>query len=192
MRFFGLSLNTYIKILSVLAYVSVIAWLYFLPPATIINALGIQNSYLLLFFMAFIGGISTFVTIPYVFVMAGLAIGGLNPILLGLVAATGELTGDSTSYWLGYYASGFLPKPAQAWFNRLSTWYVKYPRLMPIIFFFYGGFTPFSNDFVTIPMAMMRYGFWKVMIPLGLGNIVYNVGIAVLSLYAYGFVSTWL
>lgn len=175
--------KTYAQLFGIFSYLAVILWLYLLTPEQIIAALGIQNSYLLLFVMAFIGGISTFVVIPYVFVMVGLAFGGLDPFVLGFIAATGEALGDCTSYWLGRYMSGVLPPVTHRWLDRLITLYSKKPRLLPLFCFCYGAFIPFSNDFVTIPMGMSRYSFWKTMLPLWLGNIVYNTGVTLIALY---------
>ena len=59
---------------------------------------------------------------------------------------------------------------------------------MPIAFFLYDSLVPLSNDFIVISMGLARYPFWRVMIPLGLGNLVFNISLAYLALYVYGFI----
>src|SRR3989338_11635762 len=64
------------------------------------------------------------------------------------------------------------------------------PPLLPVLFFAYGSSVPFSNDIITIPMGFLRYPFWRVMLPPRLGNLVFNVTLSFLAIYAYGALAT--
>ena len=37
----------------------------------------------------------------------------------------------------------------------------------------------------TIPAGMAKIHYWRMMVPLGIGNIIFNVTFALLSVYAY-------
>ncbi len=95
--------------------------------------------------------------------------------------------GDSTSYLVGYHGVTILPKGLQKILKRLLDYFMRYPRALPFFFFFYGACIPFSNDFIVVTMGLARYPFWRVFIPLGLGNLVFNIGLAYLAIYAYSF-----
>lgn len=162
-------------------------FLLYSSPEKLINFIGIENAYFLIFVLAFIGGLSTFSGVPYHLVLIALATGGLNPVFLGLSASFGVMLGDSTSYLIGYHGSAIFPGPVQNFLRKLLSYFMKHPKLLPLFFLFYGSFVPFSNDFIVITMGLARYPFWRVMIPLGMGNIIFNVSLAFLAIYANGF-----
>lgn len=58
------------------------------------------------------------------------------------------------------------------------------PWVVPSALFLYGSLIPFSNDFIVISLGVAHYPFWKVMIPLGLGNITFNIWLAFAGAYA--------
>ncbi|OGI21505.1 MAG: hypothetical protein A2808_00490 [Candidatus Moranbacteria bacterium RIFCSPHIGHO2_01_FULL_55_24] len=154
-------------------------------PENILGFIGVENAYLLIFFLALLGGLTTFSGIPFHLVLIALATGGLNPFLLGTVTAIGVMLGDSTSYYIGHQGRSLMSPRLQSMLERLSFVQQKYPKLLPIFFFLYGSLLPLSNDVITIPMGLLRYPFWRVMIPLGLGNLVFNISLALVAAYAY-------
>lgn len=174
-----------------LGFVVVSTFFYFVSPEDAIAAFGVDNSYIFLFLLAFFSGLLAFSGIPYHWVLIAFAVGGLDPFLLGIAAATGVIIGDSTSYLVGYYGHHVVPDKLRQPIKRLSSFMYRYPRLVPAFFFVYGSIAPFSNDLVGITMGVARYPFWRVMVPLGLGNLVFNVTIAYLALYAYPIIETF-
>lgn len=157
----------------------------FVSPEQIINTIGVNNAYLLIFFLAFLGGVSTFSSVPYHLVVVSMAAGGLNPFVLGVSAASGVMLGDSTSYYLGHRGSLFIPKQFQKFFSRLHTLIIHHPKLFPWFCFLYGMLIPFSNDFITITAGLIRFPFWKVILPLGIGNLLFNTAIAYIAANYY-------
>ena len=158
---------------------------YYSSPEKLIGWIGVQNSYLLIFILAFIGGLSTFSGVPYHLVLITLASGGANPLLLGTVTAVGVMIGDSTSYLLGYEGSEIIPARVQSIMEKIFAFGQKHPTALPVFFFLYGALTPFSNDFLVIPAGLAKYPFKKIMIPLALGNMVFNILLAYSGSYAY-------
>jgi len=144
--------------------------IYQFPPTQIVEQLGINNGYAIAFVLAFFGGLSTFISIPYHLVVFTLATGGLNPVVLGIAAGSGVFLGDSTSYLVGYKGRNILPLYLQRIFQKFCGWCITRPSwLAPLAIFSYGAFVPFSNDFLVISMGLARYLYWKLMVPLGLG-----------------------
>ncbi len=167
------------------------ATLYFLSPETIISYIGISNAYGLIFVLAFLGGMMTFSGVPYHLILIAFVASGLNPYLLGVLAGLGVTMGDSTSYFLGYFGRAALTGHMQKILEKMEYFKEKYPRILPVIFFSYASLVPFSSDVLTIPAGLIRYPFWRLMIPLALGSMVFNITLALLGVYAYDFVKTF-
>ncbi len=167
-------------------------FLYFFPPAEAVETLGIRNGYALAFVLAFFGGLSTFITVPYHLAVATLGAGGLNPLFLGIAAGTGIFLGDSISYLIGYRGHGIVPSRLQKIFQRFCGWCLTHPTwLASTVIFLYGALVPFSNDFITISMGLARFPYWRLMIPLGLGNVVFNTGAALAGAYGLQAIFHW-
>lgn len=165
-----------------------VAWtslVYQFSPDEVIEKLGVRNGYVLAFVAAFLAGISTFISAPYALVIITLGAGGLSPIFIGLVSALGLFLGDSTSYILGYYGHHVVPTGLQEELQKVNTWLMarKHAWTVLVLIFLYGAFFPFSNDLVVISFGLVRYPFWRVMTPLALGSIVFNMILAYLGKY---------
>ncbi|MFA5054531.1 MAG: hypothetical protein WC565_10750, partial [Parcubacteria group bacterium] len=84
-----------------LVFLTWTVFIYQFPPADIVAAIGTENGYVATLLLAFLGGMSVFVSVPYHLVIMTFAAGGVNPWLLGLTASVGQLGGDTVSYLLG-------------------------------------------------------------------------------------------
>jgi membrane protein YqaA with SNARE-associated domain len=156
--------------------------LYQFPPQEIVARLGVTNGYAVAFIAGFLGGVSTFTSVPYAIIVLTLGAGGLAPIILGFMSALGLFLGDITSYFLGYYGHQVVPNKLQERLQKVHQWLTNRERtwIIPIFIFLYGALLPLSNDIVVISFGLARYPMWRVMIPLGLGSIVFN------TILAYG------
>ena len=186
------SLKIFVRVLPFLLFASVSLYFFlYSSPEQLITLVGVENAYLLIFVIAFMGGVTTFSGIPYHLLLITLAISGLNPLFLGIAAACGVMVGDSTSYFLGYSSESIAPGKIKNFFKRLYAYTEHHPKLLALFCFLFGALTPFSNDFITISAGIAKYPFWKVMIPLGLGNLVFNISIAYLATHMYGFLQNF-
>lgn len=183
----------------VLAVISIVLFLGFslvffvvFKPEQIVSDLGGRNAYAALFFIAIAGGFTTFNVISYHLVLVTLAAGGLHPVLLGLLAAGGVSIGDSVSYAVGRQGRVLLSESTTKWFDRITHISQKRPRLMMFLFFLYSTFAPSSNDLLTIPAGIARIPFWQVMVPLFLGNIIFDSTLAYLAARAPELVERYL
>ncbi|MBI2056064.1 MAG: VTT domain-containing protein [Candidatus Sungbacteria bacterium] len=181
-------LKYFLGLLPLIFFISLSLYLFFLSsPERVVDLIGVKNAYALIFILAFLGGLTTFSGVPYHLVLITLAMGDLNPWLLGISAAVGVMLGDTTSYYAGYAGGAVMPKAAQNIFQQWYTYVGKHPKLLPVFCLLYGSLVPLSNDFITISAGIARYPFWRVMIPLAAGNIIFNVSLAYLSSGAYKF-----
>lgn len=161
-----------------------ITFIFFVGVDTLVDYIGTQNAYLLMFLVAGLGGLSTFNSVPYLAVLLVLANTGVDPLLLGLVSALGVMCGDSFSYLLGRTGQSAIPDSLRYIFTAIKNFALNHPRLYPLFCFFYGALCPLSNDFVTIASGIARIPYVKVMVPLALGNVVFNIAVAYASIYA--------
>ncbi len=167
-----------------------VAWtflIYYLSPEGIVDFVGIHNGYLLAFAIAFLGGTSILLPIPYYLVVFTLGAGGLNPILLGLFAGAGLMLGDSTSYFVGYSGREVMPERLRKWGEFLEKQSEKeHSWPLTIFLFIYGAMIPLPNDLVIVPLGIFHYGYKKTVFPVGLGNVIFNTMIAAAGYYGWG------
>ncbi len=165
-----------------------VVFIFFIGAESLVEYIGIQNAYLLMFLVAGLGGLSTFNSVPYLAVLLVLANTGVNPLWLGIASAAGVMCGDSFSYFLGRSGTAAIPQSFQYVFVGIKNFAQNHPRLFPGFCFLYGAICPLSNDFVTIASGMAHISYKKVMVPLAAGNVVFNVMVAYLAVYG----SVWL
>ena len=161
------------------------------PADTIIDKVGSDNAYVLMFALGMIGGFTTFTGIPYHFVLMSLAVGGLDPVALGVCTAVGVMLGDSTMFLIGKQVKDSLPPRVVATIDHFPEYLLKHPRFVTPALVAYGTVSPFSNDFVVASLSMGGYGYWRTILPLTVGNIFYNIALAYLGLYAYDTIIGW-
>jgi hypothetical protein len=160
-------------------------WLVSIPTDTLLGYVGVENVYLFMFLVAFVGSLTTFASIPYPLILLGLAAGGVNPLFIGLASASGVITADSLTFAAVRRGRVLVNDKILGAIERLSTHIKKHPRLLTPGLLMYGTFSPLSNDFAVISLSLMKYKYLRVIPFLAIGNIFYNVGIAFLGVYAY-------
>lgn len=145
-----------------------VALLYFDPEA-IITKVGVKNSYVVLFFLALIGGSSTFTSSSFYGSLVVFAAGGLNPVFMALAAAPGLFLSDVIYYFLGHEARVALLERYDKYVIRISKWLERHPNAAPIAIYVYSGFTPFPGDLLMLVLALVKYPLRKVILPVLLG-----------------------
>ncbi|MFA6523157.1 MAG: hypothetical protein WCS85_02210 [Candidatus Peribacteraceae bacterium] len=177
-----------IYLVPIVVFVTWTVFIYQFSPSDIVAFIGTDHVYLATFLLSFIGGFSVFVSIPYHLVLMTFAAGGVNPWLLGLVCSIGQCCGDSSSYLLGFSGRNVAPGRIAAMMDRFRRWCTERPYWqMAGALTIYGSISPLSNDWILVPMGLARYPYWRVMLPLELGNLVFNTSMALLG--AYGLAS---
>ena len=159
-----------------------ITLLYFFSPEEIVNKIGIKNAYILAFVISFFGGISALGSITFIATLATLSIGGVNPVILGLVAGTSLAIGDIFIFYIGFKGREIIIGKWEKRLDKFSKWTKKrLKKFIPFIAYIYIGLTPFPNDFILIFLAMIKYPFKKLYIPIILGDLTFALLVSVLA-----------
>ena len=78
-----MSLRTVLALVPFLVGITIsLVFFFFLSADTVVDYIGLQNAYILMFVMALLGGMSTFNTVPYFAIILILASAGVNPLWL--------------------------------------------------------------------------------------------------------------
>jgi len=166
--------------------------IYKIPPTEIVDFVGIENGYFLTMVLALIGGTSILFPFPYHIVVFTLAAGGLNPFLLGIFAGTGIMIGDSTSYLIGYTGREIITGRAQKLFKKFYDWMIKKPKwILPTFLYIYVSISPLPNDFIVIPLGFARYPYLRIVVPLWLGSVTFNILLAFAGIYGFEQILQW-
>jgi uncharacterized membrane protein YdjX (TVP38/TMEM64 family) len=178
--------------LIIVATVALSFTLVSIPSERLIALVGTQNVYLFMYLVALGGSITTFASIPYPLVLLGLAAGGINPLAIGLVSALGVCTSDSLTFFAAQKGRVLLSDKLKASLEKVASYVERYPRLVTPGLVLFATFTPLSNDFAVVSLSLMQYKYRQVVIPLAIGNMCANVGVAYLGVYAYDWISNLL
>jgi uncharacterized membrane protein YdjX (TVP38/TMEM64 family) len=155
---------------------------------TIVATIGSENAIYLMTVLGFIGGITTFSGIPYHLILMSLTAGGMSPLWLGIATASGVVFGDSVMYVFSRQVVKVLSSSQVAKLEALAVRIRQNPHLITPGLFLYGLCSPFSNDFVVATFALAGYSYRRIIIPLYLGNIGYNIALGYLGYYAYDWI----
>ncbi|MBU1682943.1 hypothetical protein KJ742_03280 [Patescibacteria group bacterium] len=165
------------RLIDIIIILLIIGWIIFLFAVDlekIIENIGVHNGYLLAFTSSFFGGLVT-VTFASVYpTIIAFALGGLNPIILGIIAAIGLTIANMIYFYLGRksrvvaeYSSTF-----DKYSHRILKWINSKPNwLIPILIWIYVGLSPFPNNLLTTSSGLIDFSYKKIIIPLFLGNI---------------------
>jgi membrane protein YqaA with SNARE-associated domain len=121
-----------------------------------------------------IGNILPFPT-PYTFVVcfSSLPFLQLNPfipILVALIASIGCLVGEMGGYAIGRGASALISEELRDNLNKYQVYLIEHPKTAPLLIFIF-GFTPLNDDFITIPLGIIKYSFIKTVFWCWLGKM---------------------
>ena len=109
-----------------------------------------------------------------------------NPLLLGLVGATGGIIGEITGYMAGYSGSGMIQDSrmyarVEGWMRRWGAWAV-----------FVFAATPFLPlDIAGIVAGAMRFPLWKFLLVAWVGKSLKYIGLLVAGFYGWEIVLSY-
>ncbi|MCL5730365.1 MAG: hypothetical protein M1165_02250 [Candidatus Pacearchaeota archaeon] len=153
----------------------------YINPQLLVAKIGATNGYLILFLLGALGGVSIFTGPSYFIALTTLAIGGLNPLLLGLAGGCGVTIGDSVIFLLGVSAGKKAPEKFQKKLEGLEKRTKNKPDwLVNLILYLYIGFTPLPNEIATIALGLIGYKKKVIIFFLLLGNITSGILTAML------------
>jgi membrane protein YqaA with SNARE-associated domain len=133
------------------------------------------NYLLIAFLISIIGNSSVMIVIPYVLVIYSLSIS--NPeawVLIGIVSGIGAALGEAVSYYVGRLIGS--SKKVQnsevgEKFRRIGKQFERSPKTVPIIVFIFAA-SPLPDDMILVPMGLMKYPYYKTILPCVLGKTI--------------------
>lgn len=154
--------------------------LYYYPPDVIVDSIGVENSYLMVFLIAAIGGLSSVTSGVFYAAVATFTSGGAIPWLLGIIGGIGISIGDSIIFGLISY--GFKDVEGQ-WRERIKkirTYVDRYPSyVVYTVLFLVLGVSPLPNDIVMFALVMLGFRY------LTIAPILLLAGITITTITAY-------
>ncbi len=168
--------------------IAVAVLLVSVPAEELISYIGTDNVYFFMYLVAFVGSITTFASVPYPLILISLAAGGIDPLTIGLTSAAGVVTANTVTFFVVRKGRTLLGERLEASMQTVASYVKRYPRLLTPGLVLYGSLSPLSDDFAVVSLSLMRFAYARVVIPLALGNVFYNVGMAYLGVYAYDWV----
>ncbi len=150
--------------------------LLFIGPERMVDIIGVNNSYLILFIFAIFGGVSAFTSASFYATMATFFMGGLNFFILITIGAVGLAIGDTFFYYIGFKGQDLTKNTNyKQKVEYLQKKIDKIPKKWTSIFIFiYAGVTVFPKDILCLAFGLSRYNYIKFIIPMMLGNLLFN------------------
>lgn len=171
-------------ILLAIFIISLVVLLIFVKPEEIVNKIGVSNSYILIFIISFFGGFSAGGSISFISVLITLAIGGLNPIFLGLLSGLSLTIGDIIMFYFGSKGRELVNDKWDKKIKKISNVIHKkrwIQKILPFVAYFYIGFAPLPNDILILLMAAIKYPTKKMNIIIALGDFSFALTVAILA-----------
>lgn len=129
------------------------------------------------FIAALVGNLTVVIVMPYTLVTFFLASAGLNPLVLGILTGVGAVIGELSGYLIGRFSSGTVERRRPAAYAALKRIVEHRPVVIPALLFTF-SLLPFPDDVLFIPLGMLRYSFWKLILPSLAGKVGAGLAIA--------------
>lgn len=171
-----------------LLIIFILAWSVFLvyyPPEDIVGYLGVHNTYLLVFLLAAIGGVSAFTSTSFYTALVTISLGGANPGYIALFASVGLTLGDIVFYQIGKKGKQCVPSNYGKYISLFlrSVEDAGDRKVVSLIFVY--SLTPLPSDILAIGLALAGFPLKKMIPPLLIGNFVLILILAELAIYGY-------
>jgi len=158
----------------------------FVDVELLIQTVGVDNSYLILFLVALIGGASVVTTSSYLALLYLMVNSGLSPLILGSLAGLAIFIGDLVFYLLGKKAGEALNAVENPTAAKFQDWISKRSiRSVQLFTYVYAGLTPLPNDILTIGLGASKVTLKQIFWPLLIGSI--QLQIITAYLFSLGF-----
>lgn len=162
-----------------------IAWsiaLFFIDVGVFIQAIGIQNAYIILFLVALVSGTSFLTSASFYAVFISYANADLMPLALGIVGGLGMTIGDSIYFYVSRKAGDVMRLSKNRTYDRIFKYISKLPHWGVYLFtYLYTSFSPFPNDILMVALGVLQFRYSRIIPIIIIGNI------TLLTLIAAGF-----
>lgn len=137
-----------------------------------------RYGYLGVFAGAMFSGFNILVPIPIIAFFPFFVESGLQAHILVAIIALGMSIGDTVGFIIGKSGRAVVTMKDGKITRALKRAQDKHSLIVAAVYFLYAAFAPVPNELVVLPGAYMGLRFWQVILPVLLGNIVFNSLIA--------------
>lgn len=167
----------------------IILYIYFvfkLGADTIVSFIGVENSYLVIFLVAIIGGVSALTSTSFYVVFVTFLLGGSNPIVLSLIAGIGLTIGDSVFYYFGSRGRTIAKKSKyEKYVTRVHKYVNSFSKywIFGIVVAYASLPLPLPKDIICIGTGILKYDIKLLLSGLFIGNLIHLLLISVLLIF---------
>ncbi len=142
--------------------------------------------YLGAFLICMVSNATVILPVPGILVFLPI-VTAFNPVLLGLVGATGGIIGEITGYMAGYSGGGMIQDSRmyarmEGWMRRWGAWAVFVFAAVPLL----------PLDIAGMVAGAMRFPLWKFLLVGWVGKSLKYIGLLVAGFYGWEFVLPYL
>lgn len=173
-------------LLSLGLIVAIVAFAFWLSAAasdnTYVQEIIARYGYFGIFVASVVSGFNLVVPVPAVTFIPALLEAGLQYWPSILILTLGMTSADLAAYVLGRAGRGVFGEAFnQKMIRRLDVMRERHPIIPLVTVFFFASVIPFPNEILVVPLGFLRYKLTYLIIPVFLGNLVFN------ALYSKGF-----
>ena len=171
----------------VLALVGINAVFFYISPEDIVDKIGTQNTYIFIFLLASIGGLSTATGAVVYTSMITAAAGGTSPVLVAIAGGTGIFISDSVFYHLALYGKTAIPEKVVARLSRATERLVGFSTEKMLLFtYLYQSFLPLPSDILMVLLVLRGFKYRTVAPVFLAGSITLSFLLAYFGYAIYG------
>lgn len=170
----------------VLLVALIIVFLFFFDASEIVERIGIQNSYLVMFFVSLFGGFSAGGSFSFIATLITFTSGGLNPLYLGIIAGVALAIGDLFMFYAASRGRELFTSRYDKKIKRLSHFVDgKNNLFIEVFIFIYMAIAPLPNDLLLVSLAAIKFPQKRIIIPLILGDFVFPMIVIYSTLHGF-------
>lgn len=167
-----------------LIVVFLVIFFSFFSPTEIVDKIGVHNAYIIVFLVSFFGGFSAGGSITFISVLVTFTIGGMNPILLGIVSGISLAIGDMIMFYAGCKGRELIRGKWDKKINKIADFITKrkyFKKIIPVVAYLYIGFAPLPNDILILFLSVIEYPRKKMNKIIILGDLTFALLVTILT-----------
>ncbi|OGG85741.1 hypothetical protein A2392_03045 [Candidatus Kaiserbacteria bacterium RIFOXYB1_FULL_46_14] len=137
-------------------------FLLLIGPEQLVSSIGVENTYLVVFVIAAVGGMSSFTGAAYVNAIIAFTAGGANPWLIGLCGGLGAFISDSVFYIIAEYSRQIVPVEWRPLFRKITKKMQVLPTRSVLAFTYIYHMLPLPSDIMMLALVLGGYGYRTV------------------------------
>jgi len=172
--------NILVLILLLVFIIGLIIFFKEYSPEQIVENLGVNNSFILTFLLAAFAGISSLTVIALIATTTTLIGGGIDPLIVSLIAGIGLVISDAFIYYIGFKGREVLENYEKTknkfhiYINKFSSWLSqKSVIVINFVIIIYFGLTPLPNELLMVILGISKTSFKTIIPGMIIGNMLF-------------------